>query len=443
MTQLQSARAGKITPQMEKVAQDEDLTPKHIKELIQTGKAIVPINQPHWNYLINNPSLAQTYHLCGIGAGLKTKVNANIGTSSDYCDVQEELHKLKVAESAGTDTVMDLSTSGDIPGIRQHLIKESTVPFGTVPIYEAVIQNNGQEYSGNQARPRVNIAEMTEDTILKVIESQAKDGVDFITLHCGVTRDVLKRLTEQPRVGGIVSRGGAILAKWMELNQKENPFYTKFDKILEIARTYDVTLSLGDGLRPGALADAFDQAQIAELMVLANLARRARVADVQVMIEGPGHVPMNQIQSQVQLQKQLCNDAPFYVLGPLVTDSAPGYDHITSAIGAAIAAWAGADFICYVTPAEHLGLPNVEHVKEGIIAARIAAHAADIAKGIKSAWQQDKQFSEYRRKRDWSKQIALAIDPTRAKEYRQMRQSKSQDVCSMCSDICVYRLQPN
>lgn len=443
MTQLQSARAGKITPQMEKVAQDEDLTPKRIKELIQTGKVIIPINQPHWNYIINTPALSQTYRLCGIGTGLRTKVNTNIGTSSDYCDVQEELNKLKVAESAGTDTVMDLSTSGDISSIRQRLIKESTVPFGTVPIYEAVIQSNEREYNGNQEKSRVNIAEMTEDTIFKVIESQAKDGVDFMTIHCGVTRNVLKQLTQQPRIGGIVSRGGAILAEWMRLHQKENPFYTSFDKILEIARTYDVTLSLGDGLRPGALADAFDQAQIAELMVLANLTRRARNADVQVMIEGPGHVPMNQIQSQVQLQKQLCDGAPFYVLGPLVTDIAPGYDHITSAIGAAMAAWAGADFICYVTPMEHLGLPNVEHVKEGVIAARIAAHAADIAKGIKSAWQQDKRFSEYRRKRDWTKQIALAIDPTRAKEYRQMKQAKSQDVCSMCSDLCVYRLQPD
>ncbi len=441
MTQLQSARAGKITPQMEKVAQDEDLTPKRIKELIQTGKAIIPINQPHWNYIVNTPALSQTYRLCGIGTGLKTKVNTNIGTSSDYCNVQEELNKLKVAESAGTDTIMDLSTGGDIPKIRQHLIKELTIPLGTVPIYEAVLQRNYRK--DDEKNIGVNITDLSEDTIFKVIESQAKDGVDFMTVHCGVTRNTLKQLTQQLRTGGIVSRGGAILAEWMRLHQKENPLYTKFDKLLEIARTYDVTLSLGDGLRPGALADAFDQAQIAELMVLANLARRARDAGVQVMIEGPGHVPMNQIQSQVQLQKQLCAGAPFYVLGPLVTDIAPGYDHITSAIGGAMAAWAGADFICYVTPMEHLGLPNVEHVKEGVIAARIAAHAADIAKGIKSAWQQDKQFSEYRRKRDWSKQIELAIDPTRAKEYRQMRQSKSQDVCSMCSDICVYRLQPD
>ena len=429
MTQLKTARAGNISPEMELVARQEKVTPSYIREMVARGKVVIPVNRRR------REKLSRIQQVRAIGVGLRTKVNANLGTSSDYTDTQEELEKLRVAEEAGADAVMDLSTGGDIPGIRKILLAKSQIPFGTVPIYEAVLKN-----SSPTDKKHSFIKNLTAETILQVIESQAKAGVDFMTIHSGVTRDVIKGIQDQQRVAGIVSRGGMIIAEWMRQTGQENPFYEKFDRILEIAREYDVTLSLGDGLRPGALADSFDQPQVHELILLAALSRRARAADVQVMIEGPGHVPMNQIKAQVQLQKQLCDGAPFYVLGPIVTDRAPGYDHITSAIGGALAAWAGADFICYVTPMEHLGLPRAEHVREGVIAARIAGHAADIAKGVPGAWESDKRFSEFRRRQDWSHQLSECLDPQRARELRQSRQPAQDDVCSMCGNICVYAL---
>ncbi|MEK7449065.1 MAG: phosphomethylpyrimidine synthase ThiC [Planctomycetota bacterium] len=452
MTQLEMARAGEITPQMELVARQEKINPSQLRDLVARGQVVILSNRLRWDK-ISGKSQAINDHegrclpkfICGVGTGLATKVNANLGTSSDYTDPNEELAKLRVAEEAGADAVMDLSTGGDIPKIRETLLEHAKIAFGTVPIYEAALSVKQKNFSASSADktsfPNHSfIKNLTEETIFKTIENQAKAGVDFMTVHCGVTRAVLKDLEEDNRVAGIVSRGGTILAAWMKLTGQENPFYEKFNRVLEIAREYDVTLSLGDGLRPGALADAFDRAQVHELLVLAELGKKARTAGVQVMIEGPGHVPLNQIQAQVQLQKRLCDGAPLYVLGPIVTDRAPGYDHITSAIGGALAAWAGADFICYVTPMEHLGLPLVEHVREGVIAARIAAHAADIAKGVPGAWEDNKRFSEYRRKQDWTHQISESLDPKKAKELRESRKPAHDKVCSMCGDLCVYSL---
>lgn len=448
MTQLKKARAGVITEQMRLIARSEDIVPENLRELIKEGRVVLLSNRLRWK---NHPDLPQKV-ICGVGKNLRIKVNANIGTSSDYQDIKDELNKLKIACDAGADTVMDLSTSGNSKNVRRELLAKSTIPFGTVPIYEAIVQLfkssplTGQGLvKQSRKRPASKnihsaIEKLTKDNIFKAIENHCRDGVDFITVHCGVTASVISALEKYPRTGGIVSRGGTILAEWMKIHRKENPLYEYFDELLEIAREYDVVLSLGDGLRPGAICDAFDRAQIDELMTLAELARRARAADVQVMIEGPGHVPLNQIQAQVQLQKTLCDEAPFYVLGPLVTDIAPGYDHITSAIGAALAGWAGADFICYVTPSEHLGLPAANDVKEGVIAARIAAHAADIAKGNTAAWARNKLFSQYRSQCNWEKQIGLSIDPEKAARYRNLRKTKSETACSMCGEICVYSI---
>jgi phosphomethylpyrimidine synthase len=430
MTQLKMARSGKITPQMEFVARAENVSAKKIKDGIKRGIIVIPSNKVRWEKIQANKNIPSKF-ICGIGEGLKTKVNANIGTSSDYQNVNEEIAKLKIAEEAGADAVMDLSTGGNITGIRQRLLNEAKIVFGTVPIYEAVLNCTDRQKAINN---------ISSDLIFKVIEQQAKDGVDFMTIHSGVTLKVLKHLEKHPRTGGVVSRGGTILLEWMRRTKRENPLYTQFDRILEIAREYDITLSLGDGLRPGALADSFDKLQVMELETLGELAQRAKRADVQVMIEGPGHVPLNQIKKQIELEKKLCHRAPFYVLGPLVTDIAPGYDHITSAIGGALAAWHGADFICYVTPMEHLGLPSRDDVHAGVIASRIAGHAADIAKGVKGAWELDKKFSGYRRNRDWKNQIKYAIDPKIAAQYRKGRPAKKEKVCSMCGDLCVYAL---
>jgi len=442
MTQLELAKQGKSSDQMQLVARAEHQEVAFIREMLASGQLVIPSNKIRWEKVCKLDPIPPCI-VCGIGKELRTKVNANIGTSSDYSAIEGELNKLKVAEEAGTDAVMDLSTGGDIAAIRRKLLSECNVSFGTVPIYEAVL-NSSHHPVREKSSPGHDIChsieEMTGDRILEVIEDQARDGVDFMTVHCGVTQSVLAELEKQPRVGGMVSRGGVILATWMRLHQKENPLYERFDEVLEIARNYDITLSLGDGLRPGALADSFDRAQIGELMVLSHLARRAQEAGVQVMIEGPGHVPLDQIEAQVRLAKSVCHGAPFYVLGPLVTDIAPGYDHITSAIGGALAAWAGADFLCYVTPMEHLGLPTESDVREGVIAARIAGHAADIAKGVKGAAEQDKQFSLWRRQCNWDKQIELALDPKKAAEARQTRQSHTETACSMCGEICVYTL---
>ena len=398
MTQLESAKRGKITPEMRLVAKAEGLDPKILAKKIAGGKIVIPSN-----------ILRKKNRICGIGEGLRTKVNANIGTSQGSSRIAIELKKLEVAVDNGADAVMDLSTGGDLRKIRKAILEASRVPVGTVPIYEAAVAADRKK----RAIPFITAGEM-----FAVLEEQAKEGVDFFTIHCGVTTKAVDCLKKEGRVIGVVSRGGAIMIEWMAHNGRENPFYEEFDRVLDIARKYDVTLSLGDGMRPGCLADASDKAQIQELMTLGELSLKARAAGVQVMIEGPGHVPINQIEANVLLEKEVCHGAPFYVLGPLVTDIAPGYDHITSAIGGALAAAYGADFICYVTPSEHLGLPSVDDVKTGVISARIAAHAADIAKGIKGALDWDITMSSARKKRDWQKQFALAIDPKRAREYR-------------------------
>ncbi len=405
---------------MRKIAQAEGQQPGYIREKVAQGKIVIPFNQNH------RPKKA-----CGIGLGLTTKVNANIGTSNDRSKIKEELKKLEISVLSGADTVMDLSTGGDISRVRRQILKSSPLPVGTVPIYEAAI---------NAERKFGSIAAMTVEDILKVVEKHAQDGVDFFTLHCGVTNESLTRLKHEKRITGIVSRGGAILIKWMTENKKENPLYEYFDQVLKIAVKYDVTISLGDGMRPGSLADATDRTQIQELILLGELAKRAREKGVQVMIEGPGHMPLDQIEANVILEKRLCQGAPFYVLGPLVTDVAPGYDHITAAIGGAVAASYGADFLCYVTASEHLRLPSIEDVREGVIAARIAAHAADLAKGIKKAADWDVQISTARKARDWQKQIRLAIDPERPRRMRQKSKSNITDVCTMCSKYCSLKI---
>lgn len=420
MTQLQLARQNTITQEMRQVAKDEGLDPEYIRLRIAEGKIVIPVNRKR-----------KASKVCGIGAGLKTKVNANIGTSADYADVANEMEKLRVAEEAGADAVMDLSTGGDLRTIRREIIGSASIAVGSVPIYEAAVKTVQRKHA---------IVDMTSTDMLEAIRLHCEDGVDFITVHCGVTKGVLKHLKENKRICGVVSRGGTFLVEWMIHNGLENPLYEEYDEILTIAKEYDVILSLGDAMRPGALADAFDRAQVYELNVLAELAQRALDAGVQVMVEGPGHVPLNQVAAQVQLQKELCKGVPFYVLGPIVTDVAPGYDHITSAIGGAIAAAAGADFLCYVTPTEHLSLPSPADVKSGVMAARIAAHAADIAKGIRSAWEWDKKMSQFRRKRNWEGQFSTCIDPSVARSIREKGRPQNEEVCSMCAEYCVFKL---
>jgi phosphomethylpyrimidine synthase len=367
---------------------------------------------------------------CGIGEGLFIKVNSNIGTSSDRAIIDEEMEKLRVSVEAGADTVMDLSTGGDIDVCRKNILKESIIPVGTVPIYQAVVETV-EEKGG--------LIYLTVDNIFDVIERQAEDGVDFITVHCGLTRDALEMLKKQGRITDIVSRGGAFLTTWMLHHDRENPLYENYERLLSIAKKYDLTLSLGDGLRPGCLADATDRAQIHELMTLGHLTQLAWEEDVQVMIEGPGHVPLDQIETNIILQKKLCHHAPFYVLGPLVTDIAAGYDHVACAIGGAVAGAAGADFLCYVTPAEHLCLPDVDDVREGVVVTKIAAHAADIARGHKQAMERDRQMSRARKNLDWETQMKLAIDPEKARRYREQNPPAEDDVCTMCGKYCAIK----
>lgn len=412
MTQREQALKGNITEAMVRVAKDEGRSAEEIRVGLAKGTISIPYNPLHKNC-----------QPIGIGQGLKTKVNANIGTSADYPNVEDELKKLEASLDAKTDTVMDLSTGGDISAIRKSIIMSCPVPLGTVPIYQAIAEKK-----------------MTVDGMFEVVEDQAKDGVDFMTIHCGVNFETVGRLKKHPRLMDVVSRGGALMMKWIIENKEENPFYQYFDRLLEIARKYDVTMSLGDGMRPGSIADAGDQAQIQELVVLGDLTQRSWEAGVQVIIEGPGHVPFDQIEAQIKMQKEICKGAPFYVLGPLPTDVAPGYDHITSAIGGTLAASAGADYLCYVTPTEHLGLPTPEDVREGVIASRIAAHCADIAKGVPGAKDWDIEMSKARKNLNWSKQLELAIDPKRAKEIHARRKSKLDDVCSMCGEFCAYKV---
>ena len=419
MTQISDARSGKITPEMKAVAQKEQVDPAWLRDKIAEGRIVIPANRNHKGLVP-----------CGVGEGLLIKVNANIGTSSDKVDLEEELAKLEVSISAGTDTVMDLSTGGDINLCRGRIIRKSSVPVGTVPIYQAVVETINQKGG---------LIELTVDKIFEVIENQAADGVDFITVHCGLTRAALETLKHQGRITDIVSRGGAFLTTWMLHHNRENPLYENYDRLLEIARKYDVTLSLGDGLRPGCIADATDRAQIHELMTLGQLTKYAWEKDVQVMIEGPGHVPLNQIRANVLLQKQLCHHAPFYVLGPLVTDIAAGYDHVACAIGGAVAGEAGADFLCYVTPTEHLCLPSVQDVREGVIVTRIAAHAGDIARGHKLAIERDRNMSVARKNLDWSAQMKFAIDPEKARRLREENPPAEDDVCTMCGKFCAIK----
>ncbi|HNS04430.1 MAG TPA: phosphomethylpyrimidine synthase ThiC [Candidatus Saccharicenans sp.] len=419
MTLAKQARKGILTPLVKKVAAEEMLEPDELMSLLANGLVVIPHNKRH-----------KLVRPVAIGYKMRTKVNVNLGTSRDYPDLKSEIAKLKLSLKYQTDAVMDLSTGGDIRSIRKKLLSLATVPLGTVPIYQAAIE---------AIEKRGSIVEMTEDDLFETIRQQAEEGVDFMTVHCGLTLKAVDRLKKQGRVADIVSRGGAFHLAWMLHHQKENPLYANFDRLLAIAQKYDVTLSLGDGLRPGAIFDATDRPQIEELLTLGELVRRARQADVQVMVEGPGHVPLDQIAMNIKLEKRVCEQAPFYVLGPLVTDIAPGYDHIVSAIGGAIAAAAGADFLCYVTPAEHLGLPSLDDVKNGLIAARIAGHAADIVKGLPGARERDYELSQARKRLDWKTQQKLAIDPVKFAEIRRRRKSKT-TACSMCGEFCAMKI---
>ncbi len=419
MTQILEARKGNITPEMEAVARAEGVSVDQIAAGVAEGIIVITRNAKHGSI---TP--------LGIGRGLRTKVNANIGTSKDRMSIADEIEKLRTAIAAGADAVMDLSTGGSIKGIRSQILKHSTVAIGTVPIYQAAVE------TVEQGRP---IVQMDPELLFRVIEEQAEEGVDFVTVHCGVTIGSVERLKRQGRIMDVVSRGGAFHLEWIIYNDAENPLFTQYDRLIEIAKKYDMTLSLGDGMRPGCLADATDRAQIEELITLGELRDAAHETGVQVMIEGPGHVPIDQVETNMKIQKELCKGAPFYVLGPLVTDVAPGYDHITSAIGGAIAGAAGADFLCYVTPSEHLRLPDLEDVREGVIASRIAAHAADIAKGVKGAMDWDREMARRRKALDWKGQIELSINPDRARKLRESSMPKESDVCTMCGEFCSMK----
>jgi phosphomethylpyrimidine synthase len=421
-TQLEEARSGNVTAQMKTVAENESISEEKLMDLVARGHVVIPANHHHSNL-----------EPIGIGKQLRTKINANIGTSCDYDRIEDELKKLDMVVRYRADTVMDLSTGGDITEIRRAMIKRSTIPFGNVPVYQMSID------SAKKGDAFVNL---TFEEMAEILEIQAGDGVDYMTVHAGLTMRAVEKIKQRGRVAGIVSRGGALITGWMVHNQKDNPFYVHFDRILEIAKRYDVTLSLGDGLRPGALADGSDWGQMEELLTLGELVKRSREAGVQVMVEGPGHLPINQIQMNIELQKSVCDHAPFYVLGPIVTDIAPGYDHITSAIGGAIAASHGADFLCYVTPSEHLGLPDVNDVKDGIMASRIAAHAADIAKGVPGAVERDNAMGKARKELDWEKQKALCLDRDKFDHIRKERHSET-EACSMCGSLCVYKVLEN
>ncbi|MDD5066455.1 MAG: phosphomethylpyrimidine synthase ThiC [bacterium] len=419
MTQLESAKKNMITPEMRQVARQESLPAAFILEHIKKGEIVLTRNKKH-----------KIKKICGIGKGLRTKINVNIGTSPVHMDLNEEIKKILIAEKYGADTIMDLSIGQILNKVRQKVLEISSIPVGTVPIYQV-----GYELS----RKKRKLESMRIQDILDVIEQQASQGVDFMTVHCGVTQNTLERMEKEGRLLNVVSRGGSMLVVWMKKNKKENPLYEHYDDILKIARKYDVTLSLGDGFRPGALVDSTDRAQLSELILLGELAQKAFTSGVQAMIEGPGHIPLNEIIANIRIQKSICHNAPFYVLGPIVTDIAPGYDHITSAIGGALAAYSGADFLCYVTPAEHLKLPSVEDVKEGTIASRIAAHAADIAKGVPGALECDREMARARKELNWEKQIKLSLDPEKSRQYRSLSEAYKNDFCSMCGEFCAIK----
>lgn len=407
-----------IDEDIQKVAQEEALDSAFVRKGVQDGTVVILKNRLHeWTKPV------------GVGKGLRTKINVNLGTSPDKVDFDLELKKLKLSMKLEADTVMDLSTGGEIKDLRLEILKESKIPVGTVPIYETAckLAQNGKT-----------ILEMTRESLFSVIQDHLESGVDFLTVHCGLTRRAMPIIDQKKRTTGIVSRGGSFLYKWMKHHNKENPLYEDYDDLLDMAKEYNATLSLGDGLRPGSIADSTDRTQVEELLILGELVDRAKDRGVQAMVEGPGHIPIHEIEANVLLEKKLCHQAPFYVLGPLVIDCAPGYDHIVSAIGGAVAGSAGADFLCYVTPSEHLGLPDLEDVRQGIIASKIAAHTADIAKGVKMAEKQDTLISQARKKFDWERVISLSLDPERAKKKRGEIGSDSQK-CTMCGQFCAMR----
>ena len=415
-TQMDAARKGIITREMECVAKKEYMDVETLRGLVAEGKVAIPANKLHTCLDVN-----------GIGSMLKTKINVNLGTSRDWKDIDMEMEKVNDAVKMGAESIMDLSSFGDTRKFRRKLTAECPAIIGTVPIYDAVVYYHKA------------LKEITSEEWLDIVEMHAKDGVDFMTIHVGINRRTAQRFKEAKRLTNIVSRGGSIIFAWMEMTGEENPFYEHFDRILEICQEYDVTLSLGDACRPGCLEDAGDISQIEELVTLGELTRRAWEKNVQVIIEGPGHMPLNQIEANMKIQQTICQGAPFYVLGPLVTDVAPGYDHITAAIGGAIAAASGAAFLCYVTPAEHLRLPDVNDVKEGIIASKIAAHAADIAKGIPHAADWDRQMSTARKNLDWEEMFRLCMDPEKARRYREEAKPEKEDTCSMCGNFCAVK----
>ncbi|MBQ2275911.1 MAG: phosphomethylpyrimidine synthase ThiC [Lachnospiraceae bacterium] len=415
-TQMNAAKKGIITKEMEQVATYENMKVEELKELVAKGQVVIPANKNH--------KCLKPY---GIGNALKTKINVNLGTSRDCLDMDVELEKVMEAVKMGAESIMDLSSFGDTRVFRQKLTNECPAIIGTVPIYDAVVYYNKA------------LKSITSDEWIDVVRMHAEDGVDFMTIHCGINRATAEKFKQSKRHTNIVSRGGSIIFAWMELTGQENPFYERYDEILEICKEYDVTISLGDACRPGSIEDATDVSQISELVTLSELTFRAWEQDVQVIIEGPGHMPINQIKANMEIQQNICKGAPFYVLGPLVTDVAPGYDHITAAIGGAIAATYGASFLCYVTPAEHLRLPTVEDVKEGIMASKIAAHAADIAKGVKGAKDWDYEMSQARRELDWEKQFDLAMDSEKARRYRSESKPEKEDTCTMCGKMCAVR----
>ena len=419
-TQMQLAREGKITDEMKQVAADEQIDVEVIRERVAKGTIAIPAN-------INHKGLKAR----GVGEGLRIKVNANIGTSSTYPDIDPEILKLDEAVKCGADAVMDLSTGSNIDVSRKTIIDHSPIMVGTVPLYQATVR---------AIREHGAVVEMTEEDILGTIEKQARDGADFMTLHCGVTRSAIERMRRQGRIMDIVSRGGSFIAGWMLHNEMENPLYEHYDEILDICEKYDVTISLGDGMRPGCTADATDRGQLTELITLGELVDRAWKRGVQVMVEGPGHVPYDQIAANMTLEKRICRNAPFYVLGPLVTDIAPGYDHITAAIGGTLAAVSGADFLCYVTPAEHLALPTIEDVHTGVMTSRIAAHAADLVRNVPGAREWDRKMAEARKVLDWDAQMELAIDPELARVKRGARNKAGEEACSMCGDYCAVKI---
>ncbi|MFP4418315.1 MAG: phosphomethylpyrimidine synthase ThiC [Chitinispirillaceae bacterium] len=423
MTRIEEARKGIISEEIHQVATAENMEPEQLRRALADGTVVIVRNS------------GRAIKPVALGAGTRIKINANIGTSSSHVSLEDELEKMRVAIHHGADAIMDLSTGGDIIATRRALLEQCPVPVGTVPLYEMADFARKHQKS---------VLDLTADEMFTVVENHCKQGVDFLTIHCGVTQQTVARFLEVERLAGAVSRGGTIIMEWIHHNKKENPLYEHYDRLLDILREYDVAISLGDGFRPGALYDATDRVQIEELSVLGELVKRARKKDVGVFVEGPGHVPLHQVATNIQIQKTLCDNAPFYILGPLTTDVTPGYDHISGAIGGAVAGMAGADFLCYLTPAEHLRLPSVDDVREGVVASRIAAHVADIARGHPGARQWDDEISRAKVDLDWEKILSLCIDPEKARRYREsLPPTDDEQLCSMCGEFCAVRRSKN